>query len=184
MGIVLMATKEYQSIMIGGCSVLTIASGLIYTLDADSGKVLWISYQILAGLGLGAVMQITMVLAQDQAAQADLSAASANSLFFQTAAGAAWISVAQSLSTNMLLQGLRRDVHSISPAMVVAAGATELRNMVSDAELRKAIEAYMGGLRAAFALGIALSIAALLTGVASMVFDRRKLSKGVVAFAG
>ena len=109
----------------------------------------------------------------------DLSSASATALFFQLMGGAIWLSVSQSLFANKLIAKLMA-IEGLNPAVIVAAGATDLRNVLSGVQLDEAIDSYMSGLKDAYALSIALGGTAWILAIVMIVFDRRRLSKGVV----
>lgn len=103
-------------------------------------------------------------------------------LFFQLLGGAIWLSVGQSLFTNKLILDLNK-VQTINSAQLIAAGATELRRLLSGDELRYAVDSYMAGLKDAYAVAIALGGATFVVVSLSIVFDRRRLGKGKAAVA-
>lgn len=53
--------------------IVTIASGLLYTLDIGTSTGKWVGYQILAGFGYGLALQVPVVVAQAFAAPSDLA---------------------------------------------------------------------------------------------------------------
>ena len=173
-GVGISTTGRYTELMVAGSVISTIGSGLLYTLDigTDSGK--WIGYQILAGIGAGLSFQIPVIVAQGTSVPADLSSVSAIVLYFQTLTGAIWISVAQALFSNKLLQVVAEEVPSIDPAQVVVTGATELRTVFAD-HLPGVLRSYMAGLKDAFALSIALAGVACIVAVVTLVIDSRRL---------
>jgi MFS transporter, DHA2 family, glioxin efflux transporter len=125
-------------------------------------------------------MQVAVTVCQAIVDPSDLAAASAMALFFQLLGGAVWVSVAQNIFANKLIQSLNKKLASPSlTAEIVAAGATELRKILSGEELTTAIGSYMDGLKDAFILMTAVVGAAVVVTVACMVFDRRKLRKSV-----
>ena len=70
---------------------------------------------------------------------------------------AIFVSAGQSLYTNRLLARVPVLVPGVSPALVVATGATELRDVFSAAELPGIVQAYMDGLKLTFVLSVALA---------------------------
>lgn len=181
-GFIMTATGEFQLVSLVGTVLVTVASGLIYKLAVGSGSGEWIGYQVMVGIGLGLCMQTAVIVAQAIVDPADLSTASAMALFFQLLGGAIWLSVGQSIFTNKLILDLKK-APSIDAASVVAAGATELRRILSGEDLSYAIDSYMAGLKNAYAIGIALGGATFVLVLSSIVFDRRKLPKGSAAAA-
>ena len=76
---------------------------------------------------------------------------------FQTIGGAVFVSAGQVAYTNRLKQRIPVLVPGVSPALVVATGATELRNVFSAEQIPGIVLAYMDGLKLTFALAIALT---------------------------
>lgn len=152
----------------------TVGAGLIYTLNIGSHSGAWIGYQVLAGVGTGLTIQIPIIVAQGTSTPADVSSVSSIILFFQTLTGAIFISVAQVLFSNKLLQEVKQNVHGVSPALVVATGASDLRK-VFPAHLQAILRSYMAGLKDSYALAIALGGVACIVAIATLVFDNRNL---------
>ena len=180
-GIVISKTGEYQLVAIAGNVLITIGSALAYTLGADARAQEWIGYQIPAGIGLGLSVQIAIIACQALVDTSDLATVSAMALFFQLLAGAVWLSVAQTLFGNRLLKSLAGTFGSERAHSLFHAGPLEMRAMLSAEELKIAVEAYMEGLKEAYAVALALGAAALVVSVVAVVVDRRKLGKGVAA---
>lgn len=176
-GFVITTTGDFQLVTLFGTVLATVGSGLIFTLAVGSGSGEWIGYQVLVGIGLGLCMQTAVIVAQAIVDPADLSTASALALFFQLLGGAVWLSVGQSIFTNKLILNLHKEA-SIDVGAVVAAGATELRKVLSGQDLTYAVNSYMAGLKDAYAVGIALAGTTFILMVSSIIFDRRRLGKG------
>ncbi|OKL62584.1 hypothetical protein UA08_02968 [Talaromyces atroroseus] len=137
-----------------GSAIATIAAGLLYTLDIGTGTGKWIGYQILAGFGYGISFQVPIIVCQGTGDPSDLASMTAIILFFQTIGGAALIGAAQSGFVNQLLRRLPSTAPTVNPNLVVAAGATELRNVFSADELSGILVAYMAGIKVTFAITI------------------------------
>jgi hypothetical protein len=50
--------------MLVGVVVFTVGAGMLHTLKVDSGTGMWIGYEILAGVGAGACVQIPFIAVQ------------------------------------------------------------------------------------------------------------------------
>lgn len=59
--------------MVVSSVIVTIASGLLYTLDVGTSTGKWIGFQILAGFGYGLALQVPVVIAQAFAAPSDMA---------------------------------------------------------------------------------------------------------------
>ena len=163
----------YVPVLLGGSVISTIGAGLLYTLDIGSPSSHWIGYQALASIGLGLTIQVPMIANQAFVKVSELSEVTAVTLrkylitfmssfhpltvraVFQTIGGAIWVSAGQSAYTNRLLQKVPVLVPDVSPALVVATGATQLRTVFSAEQLPGIVLAYMDGLKVAFILAIA-----------------------------
>lgn len=167
-----------------GGVLAAVGSGLIYTLDVGSPSSHWIGYQALAGIGSGLGIQVGVIVSQAIVPAADVSSVTAIILFWQTLAGAIFVSAAQSLFANRLVRSVPREVPGLNPGLVIATGATELRDVFSDDQIAGVVRAYMDGLTDAYALDIALAGCSVLVALAMVVFDYRKVKKGLPSAGG
>ncbi|KEF63583.1 uncharacterized protein A1O9_01561 [Exophiala aquamarina CBS 119918] len=156
-GVLLTVWGQYVPVMIFGSAVATIGSGLIYTLEIESGSPKWIGYQALVGIGIGLCFQIPVIVAQAVVKPSDLSSVSAIILFFQTVGGAVFISAAQAGFVNKTLKALAVKAPDINPGLVVATGATDLRKVFTEEQIPRILSAYMEGLKVPFAMCIAFA---------------------------
>jgi hypothetical protein len=158
--------------LLGG-TLETVGAGLLYTMDAGTPAGKWIGYQILVGFVAGWTFQVAMANAQIHAQPEDLSQATAivncaSNLLLSvdprvltsytvsvTIGGAFFISAAQCAFNNQMIKELTRRLPEIDPAMVLATGATRIRQDFPAAQVHIVLDAYMVGLKAVFALMIA-----------------------------
>jgi hypothetical protein len=66
-------------LLLGG-SIITVATGLIFTWTTNTPASKWIGYQVLAGIGNGLAFQVPMIATQGVSANEDISAATAIAL--------------------------------------------------------------------------------------------------------
>jgi MFS transporter, DHA2 family, glioxin efflux transporter len=85
---------------------------------------------------------------------------------FQTVGGAFSTSSAQAAFVNRLLINLPRTAPGVDPGLVIATGASELHNVFKSEQLSGVLEAYMFGIKAAFAVAVAFCGIAFLCSVA------------------
>ena len=136
--------------------------GLLYTLDIDTSEGKWIGYQIIGGVAWGIASQIPIITVQATASASELPEVTAILLFFQTVGGAFMVSAAQSAFVNVLIKTLPSTAPGIDPAIVILTGATDLRKAFSPDVVPGILEAYMHGLKIAFAIGLASTGVALI----------------------
>ncbi|KAF1937568.1 MFS general substrate transporter [Clathrospora elynae] len=140
---------------VAGTALAMSCVGLLYTLEVDSTSGKWIGCQVIGGVGWGVASQIPIITVQATAPAADLAEVTAIVLFLQTIGGAFMVSAAQAAFVNVLVKVIPSSAPGVNPAMVVSTGATNLRTVFSADELTGVLVAYMRGLQAVFAIGIA-----------------------------
>lgn len=112
-----------------GSALFASGSGLIYTLNVDSTLGAQIGYQILAGAGLGACMQIPFIATQVVLPENDMPSGNAVMFFFTTLGGAISVPVAQNVFLNTLMKQLTVSAPGADPFAVINAGATHFREV-------------------------------------------------------
>lgn len=150
------AFGQFGYLMILGAVIETVGSGLIYTFELDTPASKWIGYQIVAGVGIGLGCQIPIIVNQAIVPPSDLASVSAITLFLQTIGGAFWVSAAQAAFANKLAEKVPQTAPGVSPSLVIATGATDLRDVFTAEQLSGVLEAYMDGLKVTFLLSIVL----------------------------
>lgn len=78
-------------------------------------------------------------------------------MFTQTLGGALSISIAQNIFTNRLLSNLQAAIPDLNPAIVLATGATELKNVIGVEYLPRVLVAYNEAIVQCFYVGVALA---------------------------
>ncbi|EHK16207.1 uncharacterized protein TRIVIDRAFT_64982 [Trichoderma virens Gv29-8] len=181
-GTYISATGIAAPIIVAGTALSTICTGLLYTLDIGTSEGKWIGYQIVGGVGWGIASQIPIITVQATAPATDLAEVTAMLLFLQTVGGAAMVSAAQAGFVNIMINNLPRTAPGVNPALVVGTGATDLRRVFSKDQIARILVAYMQGLKASFAIGIASSGIAL---IIIVLFQRwNKLNIAAIAGGG
>ncbi|KAF3490692.1 MFS gliotoxin efflux transporter glia [Arthroderma uncinatum] len=174
-GVIISMTGEFQLVMISGNILVTIGSGLMYTLGTDSPSREWVGYQLPLGIGLGLSVQVAIIVCQSIVDPSDLSSVSAIALFFQLLAGAIWLSVAQALFGNRLIRSLTSAFGSARAQDLFRVGPVGMRDLLRPDELQMAIQGYLDGLKNAYVVSMALGAFASLVAIVAIVLDRRSL---------
>ncbi|KAL9091633.1 MAG: hypothetical protein Q9165_004709 [Trypethelium subeluteriae] len=169
------ATGHYIPSMIIGALISTVGTGLIYTLDVGSGSSQWIGFQAIAGIGIGIAIQVPIIVAQGVVEPTDLSSATAMLLFFQTLAGAVFISVAQTIFSNELVKAVAHNAPSVNAGQVVLTGATDIRSAYPAEVVPAIIQSFMDALKNTYILAIACAGLSAVTAFAIAAFDWRTL---------
>ncbi|PVH99797.1 MFS general substrate transporter [Periconia macrospinosa] len=171
-GAVISFIHSYAEFMWLGSAILTIGSGLIYTLKVDSNASAWIGYQIVAGLGVGMALQTPFIAVQRAISPADMPQGMAVAIFFNSLGGALSISIAQNLFISGLRRRIPRFTQGIDAQKIIDAGGVGIREDVPSDQLDNLLRAYNLSITDAFVLSIAAAGCAF---VASLFIKRRKL---------
>jgi len=145
-----------------GSAVFAIGSGMLYTLKLDSSAGHWVGYQILAGLGAGASVQIPFVAVQVVTSEKDMPTANALVMFFNSLGGAIAISIAQNIFINSLAKEIPKYAPAVDPRIVINAGATYVRHVVPIEYLSGVLVAYTTAITTAMILSVATGALACL----------------------
>ncbi len=165
----------FHPFLILGSVLATVGAGLIYSLDIGSSVGRYIGYQIIFGAGLGIAIQVPVMAAQALSPISDIALVTASILFFQLSSGAFSVSAAQSIFNNELLKKLATLANGVDPGAVFQAGPTGIRENFSTDQVTGILLSYMKGIKASWAMGIALAGMTLLV---SFWPERRRISGG------
>jgi hypothetical protein len=138
-----------------GAAVFAVGAGMLYTLKPSSSAGMWIGYQILAGFGAGACVQIPFVAIQVVLNKKDMPSGNAITIFFNTLGGAMSISIAQNIFSNTLIKEIPKYTKGVDPAKIIAAGATHIREVTPKSQLAGVLMAYNLAVTRSFILPIA-----------------------------
>lgn len=138
-----------------------IGVGLLTTFSVTSSSAIWIGYQVIYGAGVGAGLQAGFTIVQAALPVQDIPIAIAMMTFAQTLGGALFISVAQNVFTNLLIQNLKTAAPEISASIVVSTGATALRKIVDKASLPGVLIAYNDALTRTYVVSVATAAASI-----------------------
>ena len=157
-GVLVTVTGYYVPFVIASSVLMSIGAGLLTTLTPASYHGMWIGYQAIFGFGVGMGMQQALIAVQTVLPKKDVPIGTAIVMFSQTLGGALFISVAQATFTNQLLKNLQAVVPDLSAALVMATGATELKNVIPKEYLTGVLVAYNGAITHTFYVGVAMSV--------------------------
>ncbi|CAF9943528.1 MAG: hypothetical protein ALECFALPRED_000547 [Alectoria fallacina] len=172
----------FNPFLIAGGALTAVGSGLLITLDSNSGHSAWIGYQALAGIALGLCLSVPIIVTQRIANPADVSTATAIVLFFQSFGGSLIVSAGNSIFENEVSKTLTSIDPTLNPAIVLAVGSTELRGAFNAAQLSAVLTAYVKGIQSSFAISVATAGIAMFIAIGHPWF--RMTKPGVSGSAG
>ncbi len=136
---------------------LAIGSGLLSTLDVNSGSPKWIGYQFIFGSGIGFGMQAAFASVQTALPLQDIPIGTAIILFSENLTGAVMVSVAQNVFANQLVNNLSTYVPTIDLSNILTVGATQIKSQVPEELYSAVLIAYNKSLTQTFYVGVAIS---------------------------
>jgi hypothetical protein len=142
--------------MVGVC-IMSVGSGLLYTLQVNTGEGKWLGYQIIYGFGMGLCFQQPNLAAQTVVATKDVPSAVALMFFAQLLGAAIFVPVGENILGNELLKRLSGKVPGITPSLVTSQGITSLLDSLPEGTREFGLVAYNEALRQVFLLGLVLS---------------------------
>ena len=152
-----------------------IGVGLITTWDINTGESKWLGYQIIYGLGVGFGMQQALITVQAVLPLKDIPTGTAMSMFCQTFGGALFVSVAQNVFNNRLLNLLVNNVPEVDADIILHVGATSLKKAVPEKVLPLVQDAYNTALTETWYIAVAM----VCLGTIGAVFVEWKSVKGM-----
>ncbi|KAI9881785.1 MAG: hypothetical protein M1823_006504, partial [Watsoniomyces obsoletus] len=96
-----------------------IGAGLLTTLEVNTGSPKWIGYQIIYGFGVGLGMQNALITVQAVLPLRDVPTGTAMAMFCQTFGGALFVSVAQNVFNNRLIEEIAKNVREVDPRIIL-----------------------------------------------------------------
>ncbi|KAJ6190546.1 Major facilitator superfamily domain general substrate transporter [Penicillium mononematosum] len=154
-GAVIGKTRYTQPFELLGALIMTAGVALIYILDVDSSKAMYIGAEVLFGFGIGICNQIPMTAVQGFSKLEDVSSATGIMVMCQTLSGAYFVAIAQSLFANRMLETVLSSAAHLDATLVLGTGASELQDVFSGEDLKEVIAAYMVGIKDVFAFSLA-----------------------------
>jgi hypothetical protein len=143
--------------------VLTIiGAGLISSFTPTTTVGVWIGYQIIMGAGRGMGFQTPIIAVQNNSSKEEVSIVNALVVFSQNLGGAIFLSLDQIIFSSRLRHYLEVYAPEINPQLVIAAGATGIREAVPSASLPGVLLAYSKSFDQVMYLGIGTAGGALI----------------------
>ncbi|MFF9977546.1 MDR family MFS transporter [Streptomyces erythrochromogenes] len=150
---------KYKIFPIVGGGLMVVGMFLLATMDTGTTRLVSGLYMAVLGAGLGFLMQITMLVAQNSVDMKDMGVASSSATLFRTLGGSFGVALMGSLFTSRVTDTMSE---RLGPEAAGAAGSAQL-DAASLAKLPEAVrEAYQhavaAGTHSAFLLGAAVAV--------------------------
>ncbi|MGW7330722.1 MDR family MFS transporter [Streptomyces sp. NPDC054840] len=153
------SSGKYKIFPIAGGALLVVGMFLLATMDTGTTRLVSGLYMAVLGAGLGFLMQITMLVAQNSVEMKDMGVASSSATLFRTLGGSFGVALMGSLFTARVTDTM---AERLGPEAAGAAGSAQL-DAASLAKLPEAVrDAYQhavaAGTHSAFLLGAAIAV--------------------------
>ena len=125
------------------------------------GKVGYFQPFLMLGAGLGTSIQVPVISAQEWSSLSDIALVTASILFFQLSSSAFAVSATQSIFNNHIISNLADFAPEITRGQIIQAGSTGILENFAKEEVLGVLLSFMAGLKAAWAMGIALAVGTL-----------------------
>jgi len=131
---------------------------MISTLTPRSSPVKWIFYQIIAGTGRGAGMQMAIVATQNHISVAHLSVAMSIIMFAQSFGSALFVAFGETILSTGIKNALPKFAPSVNVQQVIEAGATHFREIIKKEDIPGVAWAYSEAINHVFYLVTAAGV--------------------------
>jgi EmrB/QacA subfamily drug resistance transporter len=153
-GRVISRTGRYKWYPVAGTGLMTVAMGLLATMDATTGRTTASLYVALLGVGLGTVMPVMILAVQNAADRRDLGTATSAATFFRSMGGSFGVALFGAILASRLahhLPGVDAEALQASPQQLRA---------LPPAVRQQVVEAVASSLHVVFLAAIPVALAA------------------------
>lgn len=157
-GVFVSKTGYFTPPAIVGMAIGTVGCGLITMLHVNTSTGVWITYEIVAAIGLGMAMQQTYTAVQTVLPNQDIPIGTAAVVSMQSLGGAILVSVGNTILQNELFSSARSgQIPGVNVQQVIDAGAGGFRAIVPPELLGPLLVAYNRALQRVFIASIPLA---------------------------
>jgi EmrB/QacA subfamily drug resistance transporter len=152
-------TGRYRGLLITGSVLMTAGLALLATMSVTTGQLTTSMYMVVLGVGMGLLMQTTMLVVQNSVAQRDVGVASGAATLFRTIGGSIGVSLLGTLFTQQVQSALPDRAGGAPGGGALTPGTLE----ALPAPLREAYQAAItSGIHQVFLGGAAIAVVALI----------------------
>jgi hypothetical protein len=161
-GQVVTRTGRYRPLLIVGSFVMAAGLGLLSTMGLGTTQRTSSLFMIVLGIGMGMLMQTTMLVVQNSVGRKDMGAASGAATLFRTIGGSLGVSLLGTLYAQRLESSLTDRLGSVAGGQVSGGQLTPAMLAGLPAGVREAFQAAVtSGVHSAFLWGGAVALVAI-----------------------
>jgi EmrB/QacA subfamily drug resistance transporter len=161
-GQVIARTGKYRPFPIAGTAIMTIGLLLLAQLTPSTGIGMQALDLVLLGIGLGAVMQVLVLITQNAVPQAEIGVATSGATFFRSIGGSFGAAIFGAIFSNVLVGKLTTQLHGVSlPSGFASSSVTPAMLDRLAAPIRDAfIHAYSSSIQVVFWVAVPIGVLA------------------------
>lgn len=176
-GVAITKVGYYNPFIWGGSVIFAVGSGLLYLLDVGDYAGTWIGYQLIAGIGAGACIQVPFLSTQVVLSRKDMPKGIALITFFNALGGIISSPIIDTIFSNDLMQQLEARVPLLNADVIVITSPANIHNLIPPQYLALVLEAYDRALSKTFIFPI---VAACFAFLCSLAFEWKNVrNKGM-----
>lgn len=117
-GQIISRTGHYRRFPIAGTAIATVGMYLLSTMSATTPKIVTMGYMVVLGVGIGLVMQVLILAAQNASHRRDLGVTTSTVSFFRSVGGSVGVAVFGSIFNSQLSHRLAENVPPEAAAQI------------------------------------------------------------------
>lgn len=117
-GQIITRTGHYRRFPIAGTAIATVGMYLLSTMSSTTPKIVTMGYMVVLGVGIGLVMQVLILAAQNASDRRDLGVTTSTVSFFRSVGGSVGVAVFGSIFNSQLSSRLAENVPRKASALI------------------------------------------------------------------
>ena len=157
-------TGHYRWFPLAGTGIAAVGMFLLSTMSSKTHEFFTLAFMAVVGLGIGMVMQVVVLAAQNTARPGEIGVVTSTVTFFRSVGGAIGVAVFGSILNNRLATELVNQFGAAAVAVGKATGISEIRALPADVQA-KYVVAFADSLSTVFLYAVPFVVAGLLLAV-------------------
>jgi len=160
-------TGKYKVFPVVGSVLMTVGLYLLSTMDTGTSRFMSGVFMAVVGLGMGCLMQITMLVAQNSVEMKDMGVASSSTTLFRTLGSSFGVAIMGALFNNRVQHVMAEKAGGLGAKITEKSAALDAKSLAKlPAVVRGAYQhAVSAGTHSAFLLGAVVAVGALVAAV-------------------
>jgi EmrB/QacA subfamily drug resistance transporter len=178
-GALITRTGKYRFFPIFGTGVMTLALYLLSLVTPSTSTLVQYGYLLVLGIGLGSVMQVLVLVAQNAVPQSELGVATSGATFFRSIGGSFGAAIFGAIFSNILVGKLADQFHGARPPTAISSSSVTPAQLahLPPAVHHGFVAAYAGSIQDVFLFAVPVAtLAFLVSFLLPKVEFRRTLS--------